>query len=216
MFGALTAAGAIDVPRMRAVRQLCADLRLTFHRAFDVCTDPIDSSTISALLSIGCDRLLTSGRAVSALSGAAVLRELCSLTQGSGLKVAAAAGVAASNAAEIIAQSGVLAVHAGSSVTRTISNALTSPLGQPIVSMESAAAVAAAAVVEAVEAVEATTTPAAAGSSPPPPSSSPSIRCDRFDPTDMKEWSCAQYDLTMQLYVNAQAQWGNSVVIDDE
>lgn len=75
--GFLLANGQIDFTRLRILRAITPDMILTFHRAFDVSRgDPIDD--LMMLVEIGCDRLLTSGKASSAMSeeGSTVLKQL--------------------------------------------------------------------------------------------------------------------------------------------
>jgi len=78
--------------------------------------------TIDMLVCIKCNRLLTSGRAASALRGVSVIKNVADYLESSSatalpsLVVVAAAGVGAGNVASIIEQSGVRAVHAGSSI----------------------------------------------------------------------------------------------------
>lgn len=73
--GALTPAGAVDVPLMR---RLMAEggtaLSVTFHRAFDVCADPF--AALEDIIALGCDRLLTSGHAPDACIGRTMIGEL--------------------------------------------------------------------------------------------------------------------------------------------
>lgn len=49
-------------------------LTVTFHRAFDLCSNP--SEAIEAIIDMGCDRILTSGQQPSASEGADLLRKL--------------------------------------------------------------------------------------------------------------------------------------------
>ena len=90
VIGALTPAGDIDLPicrlLMKAARGTLSPsdaprfvsppisggvgggLSVTFHRAFDVCRDP--HQALEDIISLGCDRLLTSGQRATALQGA--------------------------------------------------------------------------------------------------------------------------------------------------
>ena len=73
--GALTPDGAIDLPAMRRLVAAAAPLPVTFHRAFDVCTeDPF--TALDQLISLGCVRLLSSGRQATAWEGRNLLRLL--------------------------------------------------------------------------------------------------------------------------------------------
>ncbi len=66
--GALTEEGAIDLPAMRRLVAAARPLPVTFHRAFDVCTDD-PFTALDQIIALGCTRLLTSGRATSAWEG---------------------------------------------------------------------------------------------------------------------------------------------------
>ena len=66
--GALTPAGAIDMPAMQRLVAAAGPLSVTFHRAFDVCSeDPVEA--VDKIISLVCTRLLTSGRAPTAWEG---------------------------------------------------------------------------------------------------------------------------------------------------
>ena len=73
--GALTPEGHIDLAAMQRLVAAAAPLPVTFHRAFDVCTeDPFEA--LEKILSLGCARLLTSGRAATAWEGRDLIRQL--------------------------------------------------------------------------------------------------------------------------------------------
>lgn len=73
--GALAPDGGIDVPSMRRLIAAAAPLPVTFHRAFDVAAgDPFDD--LETIISLGCARLLTSGRAATAWDGRGLLSQL--------------------------------------------------------------------------------------------------------------------------------------------
>ena len=70
--GALTPEGAIDLPAMRRLVAAARPLPVTFHRAFDVCTDD-PFTALDKLIALGCSRLLSSGQAPTAWDGRNVL-----------------------------------------------------------------------------------------------------------------------------------------------
>lgn len=74
VFGILTRSGDIDQARCKELLDLCSPLPATFHRAFDMCIDPIAS--LDALVSLGFQRVLTSGQDTSALEGLPLIKEL--------------------------------------------------------------------------------------------------------------------------------------------
>ena len=134
VLGILNNEGGVDVERMRIVREYCAGLVLTFHRAFDVMISS-DSDPEHALQrdyrlvmeELGCDRLLTSGRSASAsslqgidnIAHLAALDRACSSIHSSSTETKvtiAAGGISDACVAALIRASGVIAVHLGSAV----------------------------------------------------------------------------------------------------
>lgn len=107
--GALTPTGDIDMVSCRRMVDAAEGIDVTFHRAFDLCRNPINA--LEDIISLGCTRLLTSGQAPSALEGVELLRELVVRANGR-ITVLAGAGVSPSNAARILAVSGTNEIHA--------------------------------------------------------------------------------------------------------
>lgn len=58
--GLLDEDGNIDLPRMRQVMSAAQGLAVTFHRAFDMCRDPLQA--FETLGELGVARILTSGQ----------------------------------------------------------------------------------------------------------------------------------------------------------
>ena len=67
VIGCLTQAGEIDVSLAEWLIKEAEGMSVTFHRAFDMCKDPIKA--IDQLVKLGVDRILTSGQKVNALQG---------------------------------------------------------------------------------------------------------------------------------------------------
>lgn len=74
VFGCLTAEGAIEEGRTRALAQAARPLSVTVHRAFDMTADPVEA--LEALVRCGVDRVLTSGQQVSGIDGVELLGQL--------------------------------------------------------------------------------------------------------------------------------------------
>lgn len=91
--GMLDDAGHIDLPRMREVMLLGGDMAITFHRAFDLCQNPLVA--LEQLTQLGVARILTSGQQQSAELGLPLLRDLLDASQGP--VIMAGAGVRMSN-----------------------------------------------------------------------------------------------------------------------
>ncbi|MCX6241530.1 MAG: copper homeostasis protein CutC [Bacteroidetes bacterium] len=80
VFGILTPDGSIDVPRVRQLLELSRPMQVTCHRAFDMSADPYKA--LDDLISLGIDRVLTSGQSDCALTGAPLIRKLIAQAAG--------------------------------------------------------------------------------------------------------------------------------------
>lgn len=100
----------IDTGRMRQLVDAAGDLPVTFHRAFDLTTDP--DAALDRLIGAGVRRVLTSGRAASALDGADTIARLVGRAAGR-ITVVAGGGVRADNVLEIVTRTRVAEVHTG-------------------------------------------------------------------------------------------------------
>lgn len=109
VIGALTPEGDIDVDACRKMVAAAAGISVTFHRAFDLCRDP--RKALEDIITLGCDRILTSGQAQTALEGKQKLAELVRQANGR-IIILAGAGVSQHNAAEILSASGTNEIHA--------------------------------------------------------------------------------------------------------
>lgn len=108
VIGLLTADGEIDVARTSELVQLARPMSVTFHRAFDVCRDPFEA--LERLISIGVDRVLTSGQRPDAISGAETIRKLVEAA-GDRIVVMACGGIDEANAAEVASLTGAREFH---------------------------------------------------------------------------------------------------------
>ena len=106
--GVLTAAGEIDVPRMRELAARARPMRITCHRAFDMAQEP--RRALQTLVDLGIDRVLTSGQRRTATEGIGLLAELVALA-GEQIAVMPGGGVCAHNVRHLIATTGARAVH---------------------------------------------------------------------------------------------------------
>ncbi len=66
--------GTIDTVRTSELIELAYPMGVTFHRAFDRCLDPIEA--LEELITIGCERILTSGQKPTAPEGIEMIGEL--------------------------------------------------------------------------------------------------------------------------------------------
>jgi len=108
VLGLLRADGGIDRERTARLVDDAAPLPVTFHRAFDVSRDPMES--LETLIGLGVRRVLTSGQKASAIESLDVLRRLVD-TAGDRITILAGGGITADNAARIVTATGVREVH---------------------------------------------------------------------------------------------------------
>jgi copper homeostasis protein len=80
VFGILQSDGTIDEDRMAQLSELARPMGITCHRAFDMTSDPFEA--METLISLGIDRILTSGQSDSALDGAPLIRNLIERAKG--------------------------------------------------------------------------------------------------------------------------------------
>lgn len=98
VIGALNPDGSVDIETMRRLIAAARPLPVTFHRAFDRCSDPL--TAFGQIKALGCERLLTSGHEEDALTGSPLIAELVKRSEGR-IKVMAGCGVRPSNIARI-------------------------------------------------------------------------------------------------------------------
>ena len=106
--GALTAAGDIDQLRTAELVAATRPLPVTFHRAFDDCR--AQAAALETLISLGVERVLTSGGAETAAAGAEQIAKLVKQAQGR-ITILAGGGVAADNVRQLVRVSGVTEIH---------------------------------------------------------------------------------------------------------
>lgn len=117
--GVLDDGGHIDMLRMREIMAVSGDMAVTFHRAFDMCQNPMIA--LQQLTSLGVARILTSGQQQNAELGLALLKDLVAATQDKGPVIMAGAGVRLANIQKFI-DAGIRELHssAGRNVPSTM------------------------------------------------------------------------------------------------
>jgi copper homeostasis protein len=108
VMGFLTASGDIDRDRTAEMLKLARPMSVTFHRAFDMCREP--AAALQELLSLGVNRLLTSGQESTCLDGIGLIAQLQKLAAGR-IIVMPGGGINPANAARIVAATGVSEIH---------------------------------------------------------------------------------------------------------
>ena len=109
--GILDAEGDVDMPRMEKIMIAAGTLHVTFHRAFDMCANPLNA--LKKLADLGVARVLTSGHKSDAVQGLTKIMEL--IAQGDAPIIMAGAGVRASNLS-LFLDAGVQEVHSSAGV----------------------------------------------------------------------------------------------------
>ena len=110
VFGLVNLDGTVDVERTRQLTEISRPMSVTFHRAFDLChTLP---HALETVISIGVDRILTSGGEASALQGSDVIADLVRQAENR-IVVMAGGGITPENAREIVQRTGIREIHAG-------------------------------------------------------------------------------------------------------
>lgn len=107
--GALNAEGRIDMGACGVLLDAAGSMGVTFHRAFDLTFDP--RRALEDIVTLGCERVLTSGAQPDAMRGAALIHAL--VTQaGERLAVMPGAGVNSGNVAALAKATGASEFHA--------------------------------------------------------------------------------------------------------
>ena len=108
VFGCLRPDGSVDMEVMKRLMDAAGDTPVTFHRAFDHCSDPYQA--LEDIISCGCCRILTSGCRPTALEGAELLSDLVKRA-GDRIIIMPGCGVKEGNIAEIARLSGAREFH---------------------------------------------------------------------------------------------------------
>lgn len=108
VFGILNADGSIDKKRCQNLLELAHPLSATFHRAFDVCVEPLQA--LEDIIKLGFERILTSGQKPTALEGIGLIKTLVKKALGR-ISIMAGSGVNEENVRHIIRETGVTEVH---------------------------------------------------------------------------------------------------------
>lgn len=108
VIGCLKADGSIDIENNQRLKDAAGDMSVTFHRAFDRCTNPM--LALEQLCELGIDRILTSGQQPTAEQGIDLLRTLNKAAAGR-IKILAGCGVNENNISKIHEETGVNEFH---------------------------------------------------------------------------------------------------------
>lgn len=108
VFGCLTAEGTVDIQKCRELISLARPMNVTFHRAFDMLQDPVQS--LEDLITLGVDRVLTSGLEPDVVAGKTTIADLVRQS-GNRIIILAGGGVRVHNVKDLIATTQVKEIH---------------------------------------------------------------------------------------------------------
>ncbi|MDR1783513.1 MAG: copper homeostasis protein CutC [Dysgonamonadaceae bacterium] len=108
--GMLNVDGTVDTIRCRELVNIAHQygMKVTFHRAFDRCSDLF--SAMENIIDLGCERILTSGGFESAIDGADVIKKLIEKADGK-IIIMPGAGITPDNVGNIIEKTGATEIH---------------------------------------------------------------------------------------------------------
>ena len=108
VIGALDISGNVDMDAMRFLMSASGGMSVTFHRAFDECRDPFRS--LEDIISLKCDRILTSGQSATAFEGASLIAELIRKAKGR-IIIMPGAGISPENVDFLAHKTGAVEFH---------------------------------------------------------------------------------------------------------
>ncbi len=115
VLGILTPDGQIDISRTSELVELAKPMQVTFHRAFDFTRDPYQA--LEDVISLGADRILTSGQEPIAIQGKELIKDLVALSK-ERISIMAGSGVNPDNKTELLDYCGVKELHLSAKTTK--------------------------------------------------------------------------------------------------
>lgn len=109
-FGCLMPNGELDVQSTKTISDAIGKKQKVFHRAFDFATQPLQG--LDQLISLGINRVMTSGQANTAFEGRDQLKEFQKHAQGA-IEILPAGGIRAQDAKELVKYTGCKQLHVG-------------------------------------------------------------------------------------------------------
>lgn len=110
VIGILNADGSVDMKRNKELVEIAKQygMSITFHRAFDRCSDIMKS--LEDVIELGCDRILTSGGKTTAPEGKEIIKELIEKAD-SRINIMPGGGITENNISELVATTGLKEFH---------------------------------------------------------------------------------------------------------
>lgn len=109
VLGVLDEEGDIAVDKVKRLLRTADGLEVTFHRAFDLCRDPMHA--MFQLAELGISRILTSGQQATVPEGLHLIKELIDHAPPE-LTIMPGCGITPDNLLQVIAQTGATEFHA--------------------------------------------------------------------------------------------------------
>ncbi|XP_014281689.1 copper homeostasis protein cutC homolog isoform X1 [Halyomorpha halys] len=109
VFGIITPEGKVDVKNCSKLIKLAGNLPVTFSRAFDVIKDPLER--MEEIISLGFERILTSGLQESACEGIPLLKQLMEAARGR-IVIMPGAGIKPNNLQFLLKETNAVQFHA--------------------------------------------------------------------------------------------------------
>lgn len=113
VIGLLHADGTIDTVRTKKLVELAYPMEVTFHRAFDRASNPLQA--LEDVISCGCNRILTSGQVPNAWDGRELIKQLV-IQAADRIIIMPGSGVRGSNIKELAAFTGAVELHSSARV----------------------------------------------------------------------------------------------------
>lgn len=110
VFGILNSDGSVDIERNQELVKIARGygMSITFHRAFDRCADIFKS--LEDVISLGCDRILTSGGRRTAIEGQEIIHRLIEISIDR-IIIMPGGGITEDNISELIKATGLKEFH---------------------------------------------------------------------------------------------------------
>lgn len=114
VFGVADVTGILEIAALRELMTECSGLLTTLHRVFDEVPDQMVA--LQQAIDLGFDRILTSGGASDARTGAEQIAKLITASRGR-IGILPGAGIGGDNAREILRITGAVELHASCKTT---------------------------------------------------------------------------------------------------
>ncbi len=110
VIGCLKEDGSLHMEQMKALMEIAGDMKVTLHRAFDVCADPVKAYRQAGEL--GIDTILTSGQKENCLEGIELIKALGKIRrEEGGPKLMAGAGVTPKVIGQFLMETDITCYH---------------------------------------------------------------------------------------------------------